>query len=219
MYNWDVFLLALCSPFIAARLAYQTSYYWIAKRKYNELPRYSGSSFPLQSVSRPGAFEEQLANVRHADGSFPPLFLYGAHVDGSVIVVATSPEAFRKIFTQDSLFPKFPPSYEIFNHFIGKGLVSLLDMDTWRKERKLLTPLFHFDNLSKGVTKITSVCEDAWSQLEGAIDRDGGSYRCSPTEFFADTTLRVIVNYAFGDLVDRDGVHREFMAILSHADV
>eukprot|EP00297_Palpitomonas_bilix_P007535 CAMPEP_0113907168 /NCGR_PEP_ID=MMETSP0780_2-20120614/25295_1 /TAXON_ID=652834 /ORGANISM="Palpitomonas bilix" /LENGTH=479 /DNA_ID=CAMNT_0000902133 /DNA_START=196 /DNA_END=1635 /DNA_ORIENTATION=+ /assembly_acc=CAM_ASM_000599 len=181
---------------------------------------YTPHHFPLKDLTSAGKYEEQMKSIRKKeDDSYPNLFLYGCHIDGSAILGVSSPDALRYIFMHDALFPKFTPTYDILSQFIGMGLATMQTGEEWHKERKLLTPVFHFDRLAAGVPIITSKCERRLDETLSKLEKSGGSeVEEDVVELFSDITLRIISAYAFGDHVDFDTVRYAFNKALEPVD-
>uniref|UniRef100_A0A7S3GDJ3 Cytochrome P450 n=1 Tax=Palpitomonas bilix TaxID=652834 RepID=A0A7S3GDJ3_9EUKA len=201
-YLWDgaivVGLSPLLLPVAVGKMVHRLYKYTTQSGNLKHLPSVTSMWFPMSEVRSPGKVEAVLEELKQEDGSFPPIFFFGPHMDGSPTVGIASVPAFRKVFTNDSLFPKFEPFYEIIKDAAGAdgGLVALAG-EAWKKARKLLTPHFHFDRLSEGVPKITSVSHSKWDEL----CQSGSLSSVDVNRVFSDVALSVIIKYAFGDRV------------------
>ena len=80
------------------------------------------------------------------DGSFPPLINCGVYLDFSTVVSVQDPEGIKQILLHTDVFEKPPITYDLIKILLGDGLVTASG-DRWKRDRKLLTPLFHFSKL------------------------------------------------------------------------
>uniref|UniRef100_A0A7S3D1L9 Cytochrome P450 n=1 Tax=Palpitomonas bilix TaxID=652834 RepID=A0A7S3D1L9_9EUKA len=202
-------------PVIVGKIVVRKIATLTSKSKYGHLPTVKGD-FPASNIRTPGYMLKLVEEMRDKDGKIPSVFYFGSHIDGSHIVGVAGADGMRDIFTNDRQFPKFAPLYDVFDCVLGQGLVSIQG-EKWHSERKLLTPLFHFDRLTHGVPKITSVCQRKWDELISKAKEDGEGRALDSVEItkvLSDITLSVIVKYAFGDEVPFSKVKGAFDGIL-----
>uniref|UniRef100_A0A7S3GDJ8 Cytochrome P450 n=1 Tax=Palpitomonas bilix TaxID=652834 RepID=A0A7S3GDJ8_9EUKA len=204
-YVWDgalvIALAPLLIPAAVGNMVQRVYTYTTRKGKLSDLPTIKSMIFPMSDLRlKPGRIEALLAELKKEDGTFPPLVFFGPHIDGTPAVGVTSVSGLRTIFTNDKLFPKYDPFYDVARDVAGEdgGLVAMKG-EVWKKERRLLTPHFHFDRLTDGVPKITSVCSSMWKELKSSPPSSLDSVDVN--KVFSDMALAIIIKYAFGDRV------------------
>uniref|UniRef100_A0A7S3DKK1 Cytochrome P450 n=1 Tax=Palpitomonas bilix TaxID=652834 RepID=A0A7S3DKK1_9EUKA len=213
--------LPVLAPIAVFRGLFGLSRYLWKKGAYSSLPQVEGY-FPIATLFEPGKMEDILDKLRRDDGSYPDMFSFGFYYHGDCSIAVTNPALLREIFTHDSDFPKIPESNGLLEVFVGKGLVNT-EGALWKHDRKLLTPVFHFDALTHGVPKIVKVCLKKYEELEAAVkkadsDCGKGCHVLGPVGLFSDMTLRVIIAYAFGDHMPADDMQKAFHEMLQPLD-
>ena len=71
----------------------------------------------------------------------------GPHLDGTPTCIVYNAEFFKELLTEKK-FPKLPFVYDGLKILLGEGLVTAKG-DIWKRERQLLTPIFHFARLKQ----------------------------------------------------------------------
>ncbi len=86
-------------------------------------------------------------------------------------------EAAKQILTDTQLFPKLPMTYALIEPVLGKGLVTS-EGKVWKDHRRLLTPLFHFNNLKNNVVVINDFIRKDLDKIQREIrtSKNGGNY-------------------------------------------
>eukprot|EP01080_Neovahlkampfia_damariscottae_P008985 gene8985-1084_t len=113
-------------------------------------------------------------------------------------IMVRDPQAVKEIMvSQAKNFPKNPISADIFESFLGKGLVASSG-DHWRVHRTLIAPVFTPENVSKMVDimkdETRKYCDEKWKKMEldGVVTINNASNEISKL------TQRIIAGAAFG---------------------
>jgi cytochrome P450 len=122
-----------------------------------------------------------------------PLLRCGMFMDGTAAVITAHPDAIREILTQDHVFIKHPAIYDTIEIITGQGLVRSSG-ELWARQRKLLTPLFHLQQLRAYVP----IMNDEAKLLLRTLDATGGA-AISPTSVFGNTAQSVLMRAVFAD--------------------
>jgi len=159
---------------------------------------------PILSVADQtgNGLEKFLMKMRKEDGTFEPIVNLGAYFDGSAYVGVSDVELLRELLTKPEIFRKHPLVYDALKFILGNGLVTS-EGELWKRQRKLLTPLFHFQQLKQMIPIMVSRCEEFIKKMkEGKHDCEERSIY-APSEF-SDLTLRVVISSVFGGDFDAD---------------
>jgi cytochrome P450 len=86
-------------------------------------------------------------------------------------------EAAKQILTDTQLFPKLPLTYNLTVPLLGKGLVTS-EGKIWKDHRRLLTPLFHFNNLKNNIPVLNTFIRKDLDKIQHGIkaSKNGGKY-------------------------------------------
>lgn len=89
-------------------------------------------------------------------------------------------EAAKQILTDTQLFPKLPLTYNLTEPLLGKGLVTS-EGKVWKDHRRLLTPLFHFNNLKNNVPVLNASIRKALNEVQKEISasKTGGKFKAA----------------------------------------
>eukprot|EP01119_Soliformovum_irregulare_P011658 TRINITY_DN2945_c0_g1_i1.p1 TRINITY_DN2945_c0_g1~~TRINITY_DN2945_c0_g1_i1.p1 ORF type:complete len:403 (-),score=93.86 TRINITY_DN2945_c0_g1_i1:223-1431(-) len=119
-----------------------------------------------------------------------PFFNFGFTLTGEPVIAVADPDANREILTHFDIFPKT----RLLQQTLGNGLV-FSEGETWKNERRRLTPTFHFGALNDAASYMV---EEARSFLSSVTP---GKPILAKT-MFSSVTLRIIIRYAFGGEFD-----------------
>lgn len=103
---------------------------------------------------------------------------------------------FREIILNTTKFTKLPLNNTVLNLVFGENVVSL-EGEKWKKERRLLTPLFHFGALKRYSKIFDSLGTE---MVEYLISKKGTSI--SVEDLFKKYTLKGIIQSTFGNAID-----------------
>uniref|UniRef100_A0A7S3D4F7 Cytochrome P450 n=1 Tax=Palpitomonas bilix TaxID=652834 RepID=A0A7S3D4F7_9EUKA len=199
--------LPILAPVAVIRTTYGLLKYMFKSKAYSALPAADGI-FPMVSLFKPGRLEEVFLKMRNEDGEFPDLFSFGFYYNSDCAVAVCSADLVRHIYTNPNDFPKLPVSNRLLESFVGEGIVTS-EGHKWKRDRKMLTPVFHFDSLTKGTPKIVRECLKLYGELDGRADHSG-QVDSDALELFARLTMRIIIAYAFGDDMPAEPMNKAF---------
>ncbi|CEM11916.1 unnamed protein product [Vitrella brassicaformis CCMP3155] len=172
-------------------------------------------------------------NVQEACKDGHPKMLYnGISLTGDHQVLLLSPEAIKVVMTRDGIEFGKPPSFSrMVDKIIGKGLVTS-EGDLWRRERKLLNPMFHFQNLkdvalpatvhqvhetislidqNRAANAATTKKADKLPD-DVTFDPRDGSY--NPANLFGRMALMVVIEALFSKGIDGDWFHEKWSSVI-----
>jgi cytochrome P450 len=104
----------------------------------------------------------------------------------------------RDVLNKTDVFVKHPPTYDVLAPLLGRGL-ALSTGELWRRQRKLLTPMFHFQRL-RAYTALENEEADRLVQLL-ASRRAADT---APVPLIATCMQRIVMRAVFGDRFDID---------------
>lgn len=167
----------------------------------SKVKRLPGSRFTFIIALLDGG-TDRMFRMMSLDGKgqvYPPMICIGGDFQGDAFLYVFDADAVREILTQhDKFFAKMPAAYDVLAPLLGKGLV-ISSGELWRRQRKLLTPLFHFARLRAYTTleneEAARLC-DALAALNGAD--------VSPVPLFAACMQRIVMRAVFGQRFDLD---------------
>eukprot|EP00179_Madagascaria_erythrocladioides_P019437 CAMPEP_0198337070 /NCGR_PEP_ID=MMETSP1450-20131203/24855_1 /TAXON_ID=753684 ORGANISM="Madagascaria erythrocladiodes, Strain CCMP3234" /NCGR_SAMPLE_ID=MMETSP1450 /ASSEMBLY_ACC=CAM_ASM_001115 /LENGTH=304 /DNA_ID=CAMNT_0044041849 /DNA_START=93 /DNA_END=1004 /DNA_ORIENTATION=- len=117
-------------------------------------------------------------------------------------VFLTKPEDIRVVLVNSnpSGFAKQQNMIKVLSPMLGQGLVTSQGA-LWHRQRKLLTPLFHFAQLRRVAPLVSAQIDASMPLVEKRL---ATKQYVSPIETLEHVTLRVIVAVAFGSELDVD---------------
>jgi len=127
----------------------------------------------------------------------------GPSLEGDTILAITDEEAFKILFN-DELFPKKIIFYSLLEMLIGKGLVTSSGK-LWLQERRILTPMFHFQQLKNYQPLVNQQTEIFIQKL-----KDSAGTKVSAVEIFSHHTFRIINETTFGGDFDSDWMTKKW---------
>ena len=170
----------------------------LGPRKVRRLP---GSRFTFVLSLLDGG-TDRLFRLMSLDGKgqvFPPLVCIGGDFTGDALLYVFDADAVRQVLTQhDKFFVKQPAAYDVLAPLLGRGLV-VSSGELWRRQRKLLTPLFHFARLRA----YTTLENDEAARLCGLLAASAGA-DVAPVPLFAACMQRIVMRAVFGQRFDLD---------------
>lgn len=144
---------------------------------------------------------ERLIREMSKDGKgqwFDSLVCSGGDFSGDALVNVFDADGVREILTRSDVFVKQPASYDVLTPLLGNGLV-LSAGELWRRQRKLLTPMFHFQRL-----RAYAPLENDESQrlVRTLAERRGADTLIVP--LLATCMQRIVMRAVFGERFDID---------------
>ncbi len=136
-----------------------------------------------------------------------PIVFTGPSIGFDPTVCISDSKYFSLILNDTEGFPKYKPLYTLYEALLGMGL-SNSEGEIHRKQRKIITPLFHFGTLQAANLVLE---RNATVFLEEDLPKQGyiltqGSFR--------SYTLDVIIDYAFSGSFDKQWMRAEWHIIL-----
>jgi len=191
--NLSISILVIAVVAFVSRLAGYARVFISEIPLYKHVARHPTTWSLVDLYDQTGGFEEKfIAGMRNSDGSFKPVVNLGPWGDGHTYVGVTDAEAFRTILPDLQKFPKSPAMYRWYANLIGDGLI-VASGELWRRQRKMVTPLFHMAMLKRSVPVMVDITKELIKFLKEKQD----SYHPAKS-LMALHTMRVIVNLAFG---------------------
>eukprot|EP00005_Dracoamoeba_jomungandri_P003258 CAMPEP_0174252620 /NCGR_PEP_ID=MMETSP0439-20130205/2013_1 /TAXON_ID=0 /ORGANISM="Stereomyxa ramosa, Strain Chinc5" /LENGTH=451 /DNA_ID=CAMNT_0015333183 /DNA_START=311 /DNA_END=1666 /DNA_ORIENTATION=+ len=135
------------------------------------------------------------------DGETIDVLFGGSHLDGTPIFFCTNPEDFRALL-DTNIFPKQALAYESIKFVLGEGLVTS-EGKLWKRQRRLITPIFHFQKL-KAMVPIINSNTIKWIEEIKRANEGKGLIKAKIFEPFSNLTLHIIVDAAFGGDMNAD---------------
>jgi hypothetical protein len=120
-----------------------------------------------------------------------PICNFGPHLNGRTTIGIGDAEEFPELLKVDK-FPKQELSYGIIQALLGQGLITSKG-PLWKRQRRYLTPLFHFKNLTFMPTSITKRALEFCSKLKQL-----NGTPISPIHPFGALSLQIVVDCVFG---------------------
>uniref|UniRef100_A0A0G4IEQ0 Cytochrome P450 n=1 Tax=Chromera velia CCMP2878 TaxID=1169474 RepID=A0A0G4IEQ0_9ALVE len=156
-------------------------------------------------------FWRNYLEMRTKRGSSPRIFYGGwSPLLMAPLVMVVSPEANERVLRDVKDFPTPDSFNESFEPLIGQSLVTS-EGKLWKRQRKLLTPLFHFSNLKDNALPASVRCSERImvreivkaQELKKNGDAKGlKNLQSGATEVFSLLSLGVLVETTFGGDVD-----------------
>lgn len=152
---------------------------------------------PFSKFFEPHGIESLVDQLFNKDGSMKRVVSGGINPSGLVSLFFMEAEDIKLLLVEKD-FPKLPAAYDSLRIALGDGLVTSSG-HKWKSQRRLITPIFHFNNLKE----YTSIMQkDAHVWLQHLRDLQGKRVNCF-TEC-ANITLNVIIDAAFGGDLDAE---------------
>lgn len=86
-------------------------------------------------------------------------YFIGSHLDGTPTCLVADAALFKDLFIEEK-FPKLELIYSSLEELLGNGLV-LSTGSLWKRQRKLLNPLFHYSKLKQMPSIMVSINDKA----------------------------------------------------------
>ena len=182
----------------------------------------------LVIVSYRSAYEAAFSlTPRDEDGHFLPLYRFGPNLDGTPLLFCGHPEGLKQILSNPNDFKKSPFLYENLKFILGEGLVTS-EGGRWKRDRRLLTPIFHFERLramipptvkhAQGfVHKLETLWRNSMGDYDGlkplpAVLPDGVIIPVMST--VNELTMSVMIDLGFGGGFDAQWMAKKWAVIL-----
>ena len=143
-------------------------------------------------------------------GIVRPVVYFGTCVGFDPCVTICDSKYFSQILNDTESFPKYRPLYSLHDLILANGLVTASG-DHHKRQRKLITPVFHFGALK---SSMHMVHKNVKAFLEDELPRSDHIIRDST---FKSVTLGVIIDYAFSGAFDKRWMQSAWHAIVSYA--
>lgn len=183
--------------------------------------------FADDGQSRAAAFEECHKIVPlDSTGQMEPLYRIGADLDGSPWLFCGHPDGIKQIMSNPNDFLKQPFLYDNLRIVLGDGLVTSSG-GRWKRDRRLLTPIFHFDRL-RGMLPRIIYHADQWmdalhqrwnsaAQDASTISSDNApdSLVLTVLDEVSAFTMRVMIDLGFGGDFDAAWMARQWSKLLN----
>jgi len=147
------------------------------------------------------------------NGNYTPITNCGIGVSGRTVICINDDQLIKQILLDTETFKKPKIMNTALKVLLGGGLV-LAEGELWRRERHLLTPLFHFNHLKNQVPTIAKHAQ------QGIVDLNQlNGKSVDPYEIFAKIALSVIIDAAFGGDFDVPWMGHQWHAALQNVRI
>jgi len=154
---------------------------------------------------------------RDQQGNFLPVYRTGAEIDGRNGVAVVHPDGLKQVLSDPVAFPKASLIYDSLS-LIERDALVLLSGPTWKRDRRLLTPVFHFARLQAMVEPTARIVQQVVSRYFswGAQAHAAGKLppKLTICEEMSALTMRVMVDMAFGSAFDASWMANEWRGLL-----
>ncbi|CEM17207.1 unnamed protein product [Vitrella brassicaformis CCMP3155] len=202
-------LLAVgCAGAVTVALGYSGIYYLWMGRKYRKLPRRK-KWMPVWDAFDQQKGEEAFINeFRDPDqpGEFQTVVDMGPDFNGNRIVAFSDPETFAKILNDTQTFGKAPNAGA--EELIGKDSLVMSEGELWARQRKLITPVFHFSSLKAVFDTMVDIAVKDADDMQHQIETSKDHCAIRTKEDFNALTMRIIIACAFSSRFDVEWMHR-----------
>ena len=163
----------------------------------------------LMALTGKGGLQQLFNLLSHPEtGRIRPVVYTGFSVGFDPRVTVCDSKYFSEILNDTDSFPKYKPVYSLFDLILAKGLVNASG-EHHRKQRKLITPVFHFGALRSSLGVIQ---RNTKSFLEDVLPSQNFIIKDNT---FKTVTLGVIIDYAFSGAFDKNWMQAAWHTILS----
>mmetsp|Transcript_109293 Transcript_109293/g.163466 ORF Transcript_109293/g.163466 Transcript_109293/m.163466 type:complete len:508 (-) Transcript_109293:18-1541(-) len=179
--------------YILIRLSYEVLSYNMKKKHYSHLHRFE-ENIPLIHLFKPK--QNNLKKIIHRtleqDGTLKAeMHFLGPHLDGTPTCFIVDSDLFRDLFNVEQ-FAKLKLVYNPLKQLIGDGLVTSSG-SIWKRERRLLTPLFHFSKLKQMPDIMNNQTEKFCAHLRSLNGKP-----VKVVSEFGSLSLDIVVDCVFG---------------------
>ena len=180
---------------------------WDDREKPADLPLLIKAMPSLMKASKTGDLQKYSESSRDPNsGKIRPIIYIGPSVQFDPVVCVADSHLFGTMLNDLESFPKYTPIYDILSSILGNGLVTAVG-EEHRRQRKAITPVFHFAALKSAMTAIE---KSALELVDSDLVSDG---LVLTNETFRRFTLSVITDYAFSGAFDRRTMERSWKKI------
>ena len=163
----------------------------------------------LMALTGKGGLQQLFNLLSHPEtGRIRPVVYTGFSMGFDPRVAVCDSKYFSEILNDTDSFPKYKPLYKMFDLILAKGLVTASG-EHHRKQRKLITPVFHFGALRSSMDVIR---RNTKSFLEDVLPSQNFIIKDNA---FKTVTLGVIIDYAFSGAFDKKWMQVAWHNILS----
>lgn len=166
--------------------------FWRCTRfRYRHLPQPSCNFISSALFLPHGGLDILTSSMKPASSD---LFYQGMYLDGSHVVGVVSPDAFKQILSNVKAFPKLPSTYDVVQDIVGSGIVTAVGQD-WKMQRKVLSPLIHFNQVQAYVPIILRSVDAFITKYE-----TNGLIEINSTSETTSLSLSIILASMFGHI-------------------
>mmetsp|Transcript_26284 Transcript_26284/g.63915 ORF Transcript_26284/g.63915 Transcript_26284/m.63915 type:complete len:320 (+) Transcript_26284:173-1132(+) len=138
-----------------------------------------------------------------------PFVLAGPYFDYSPLVLVSDPDALAPLFRDEATFRKHPADTSLLEHLVPDALLVSRGA-LWKRQRRLLTPLFHGRRLK---SYLPTINDEARALCVRIAARNGVA--SSPVDDFNTVTLRVAVRSVLGEGLEPAELMANFKAAVA----
>jgi len=193
MMNIVLLIAAIPIGYIAAKLIKLLIIIFKTFKSFPNIPQPNPLyTFPVLDQFSPDGIKRMLkAHISPEGNLLHPITHYGPHFDGKPTIFVADAEQFGELFKVEK-FPKLDWVYDSFSIVLGNGLV-LSNGELWKRQRRNLTPLFHF----KSLTKMPPIMNNRVLEFVNEMNATNQKL-VHPTHEFSRLTLRIVIDCVFG---------------------
>lgn len=157
----------------------------------SNVPSINGLGFmPMLTLFEPKKLMVLLDQVAGKGDLKSRVYFGGAHLDGTPWLLFPYAEDIKTLLNED-ICPKQPLAYNALELMLGQGLVTSKG-ELWKRQRRLITPIFHFGNLKNMTESLGRVSVSFLNELSQLKDLPDLPI------LLGKFTIRGIVDCAFG---------------------
>jgi len=181
--------------------------YHLQKRQYKHLGEPVSNTLYDDTMTKENGgyklFVESCSEMINGERVFKDIVNLGPSIYGDSVFAVNNTEAFGIMFNEE-YFAKKVEQYSILEKLTGRGLVTLSGK-LWQRERRILTPILHFQQLKNYVPLMNRQCEKLIQKI-----KESAGTKVSASTLFTNHTFNIINETTLGGDFDSDWMSRKW---------